>query len=183
MKGYGKLFVCHKADNLPKCEQFLPGLLHDCKSNIERTAERIPKSDCRRLQHFISHSPWGAMKAMHSAGQKLHTALSSNTGNKTPSIGLIIDESGWGEPGRKSVGVARRYIGQAGKAGNGQVGVFAGLADGAQAGLARGGLYLPKEWTDDKARCDKAKAPKPEQVYRTKPGLSIEIKGFLIKKM
>lgn len=177
MKGYGRLFVCHKTDNLPKCEQFVTGLLHECKSNIERMAERIPESDYHQLQHFISHSPWDAFAVMQSMSQKLHTTLSSPSEDMgtSPSLGLIIDESGWEKSGKKSVGVARQYIGQVGKVSNGQVGVFAGLTDGTQVGLVQGRLYLPKEWTKDKARCDKAKIPKSEQVYRTKPELSIEI--------
>lgn len=177
MKGYGKLFVCHRTDNLPKCEQFLTGLLHDCKSNIERMTERIPESNYDQLQHFISHSPWDAMAVMDSMSQKLHGTLSSPSESTTSpnSLGLIIDESGWEKSGKKSVGVARQYIGQVGKVSNGQVGVFAGLTDGTQVGLVQGRLYLPKEWTKDKARCDAAKIPSSEQVYRTKPELSIEI--------
>jgi SRSO17 transposase len=48
------------------------------------------------------------------------------------SLGLIIDESGWEKSGKKSVGVARQYIGQVGKVANGQVGVFAYLSNGEQ---------------------------------------------------
>jgi len=177
LKGYDKLFVCHTTDNLPKCEQFISGLLHDCKSNIERMTERIPESDYDQLHHFISHSPWDAMAVMNSMSQKLHATLSSIPEDKTrpTSLGLIIDESGWEKSGKKSVGVARQYIGQVGKISNGQVGVFAGLSDGTQVGLVQGRLYLPKEWTDDPERCDKAGIPKSEQVYLTKPELSIEI--------
>lgn len=178
MKGYGNLFVCHTTDNLPKCEQFITGLLHECKSNIERMAECIPQSNYDQLHHFISNSPWNAMDVMNSMSQKLHTTLSSSIAeikSSQTSLGLIIDESGWEKSGKKSVGVARQYIGQVGKVSNGQVGVFAGLTDGVQVGLVQGRLYLPKQWTDDKERCDKAGIPKSEQVYRTKPELSIEI--------
>ena len=45
----------------------------------------------------------------------------------------------------------------------------------ASSGLVGSRLYLPKEWTDDPARCDKAGVPKSEQHYRTKPELAIEI--------
>ena len=177
MKGYGKLFVCYTRDNLPKCGQFLSGLLHDCKSNIERMVERIPESDYDQLQHFISNSPWDAMSVMDSVSKKLYSTLitPSIPSTSTSSLGLIIDESGWEKSGKKSVGVARQYIGQVGKISNGQVGVFAGLTDGVQVGLVQGRLYLPKEWTDDPPRCDKAGIPKSEQVYRTKPELSVEI--------
>lgn len=139
--------------------------------------ERIPASDYDQLQHFISHSPWDAMAVMDNMSQQLHSTLNPPTeSTASPTgLGLLIDESGWEKSGKKSVGVARQYIGQVGKVSNGQVGVFAGLTDGAQVGLVQGRLYLPKEWTDDKARCDAAKIPPSEQVYRTKPELSIEI--------
>lgn len=139
--------------------------------------ERIPESDYDQLQHFISHSPWDAMAVMNNMSQKLHGTLSNPSGSTAPptSLGLIFDESGWEKSGKKSVGVARQYIGQVGKVSNGQVGVFAGLSNGIQVGLVQGRLYLPKEWTNDKARCDAAKIPAAEQLYRTKPELAIEI--------
>ena len=177
MKGYGKLFVCHKSDNILKCEQYLIGLLHNCKSNIERMTERIPKSNYDQLQHFISNSPWDGLAVMDEVSRKLYTTLRAPTNSTASStgLGLLLDESGWEKSGKKSVGVARQYIGQVGKVSNGQVGVFAGLTDGVQVGLVQGRLYLPKEWTTDTARCDAAKIPPSEQVYRTKPELAIEI--------
>lgn len=177
MKGYGNVFICHRTNNIGKCCQFLSGLLHECKSNIERMAERISGSDYNQLQHFISHSPWDAHRVMDSVSEKLHATLisSSDLLETNKQLGLILDESGWEKSGTKSVGVTRQYIGQVGKVSNGQVGVFAGLTDGVQVGLVQGRLYLPKQWTEDKKRCDAAKIPPSEQIYRTKPELGIEI--------
>jgi SRSO17 transposase len=177
LKGYGSMFVCHKTDNISKCEQFISGLLHECKSNIERITERVFGSDYDQLQHFISVSPWDSFEVMKSVAEKVHFTLSENPSKDkpTPSLGLILDESGWEKSGKKSVGVARQYIGQVGKVANGQVGVFASLSDGEQVGLLQGRIYLPKEWTNDKKRCDKAGIPEEEQIYRTKPELAVEI--------
>ena len=36
-------------------------------------------------------------------------------------------------------------------------------------------LYLPKEWTDDQQRCNKAGLPESEQVFKTKNQLALEI--------
>jgi SRSO17 transposase len=171
------MFVCHKTDNISKCGQFISGLLHECKSNIERMAERVVGSDYDQLQHFISVSPWDSFKVMNSVAQKVDITLRENAPKDKPTraLGLILDESGWEKSGKKSVGVARQYIGQIGKIANGQVGVFASLSDGEQVGLLQGRLYLPKEWTNDTKRCDMAGVPKKEQVYRTKPELAVEI--------
>ena len=183
MKGYGGSFVCHKTDNILKSEQFISGLLHECKSNIERMVERVPGSDYDQLQHFITHSPWDSFAVMNTVSEKVAETLSIPKQSVTSACsvhplgakGLILDESGWEKAGKKSVGVARQYIGQVGKVANGQVGVFAALCNGEQVGLLQGRLYLPQEWVDDKERCTKAGVPTKEQVYRTKPELAIEI--------
>ena len=36
-------------------------------------------------------------------------------------------------------------------------------------------MYLPKEWTSDKKRWEKAGIPTEERKYRTKPELGLEI--------
>ena len=139
--------------------------------------ERIPESDYDQLHHFISHSPWDSFAVMDSVSEKMEVTLSANDHGSDLSIskGLLLDESGWEKSGKKSVGVARQYIGQVGKVANGQVGVFAAPCNGEQVGLLQGRLYLPQEWVDDKARCTKAGIPEKEQIYRTKPALAVEI--------
>lgn len=176
LKGFGELFVCHRTDNISKCGQFLSGLLHECKSNIERMVERVVGSDYEQLQHFISDSPWDGLAVMEAVAEKVQETLSLPVADGTsPSNGLLLDESGWEKSGKKSVGVAYQYIGQVGKVANGQVGVFAALCNGEQVGLLQGRLYLPQEWVDDKARCTQAGIPAAEQIYRTKPELAVEI--------
>jgi len=120
LKAFSKLFICHRTNNLSKCEQFLSGLLHDCKSNIERMSERIPASNYDQLHHFISESPWDAWAVMDAVAKKVYATLSTPAAASTQqvSIGCILDESGWEKAGKKSVGVARQYIGQVGKIAN-----------------------------------------------------------------
>jgi SRSO17 transposase len=169
--------VCHKTNSITQCGQYLSGLLHECKSNIERMVERIPGSDYEQLQHFISDSPWDSLAVMDTVAEKVYDSLSVSptTQNSSTGVGLVLDESGWEKSGKKSVGVAYQYIGQVGKVANGQVGVFATLCNGEQVGLLQGRLYLPQEWVDDKVRCTKAGIPETEQIYRTKPELAVEI--------
>jgi SRSO17 transposase len=153
------------------CEEYLKGLFHDCKSNIERMQERIPDSDYQNLQHFISHSPWDWQGVMGEVSRQMAASFAI----LPESCGLIIDESGWEKSGKKSVGVARQYIGNVGKVSNGQVGVFTALCKADKVGLVGGRLYLPKEWTNDPQRCNEAKIPQAEQHYRTKPELAIAL--------
>ena len=104
MKGFSGLFICHKTDSITKCGQFLSGLLHDCKSNMERIVERVLGSDYDQIQHFISNSPWDSFGLMDTVSEKVQETLCncSNTEFK-PSQGLILDESGWEKSGKKSV--------------------------------------------------------------------------------
>ena len=154
MEEFRNFFICHTTDNIVKCKQFISGLLHECKSNIERMVERIPESDYDQLQHFISNSPWDSFAVMGQVAKKLVATLSTDASGRpcgTP-LGLVLDESGWEKSGKKSVGVSRQYIGQVGKVANGQVAVFAALSNGEQVGLLQGRLYLPHEWAEDKER-------------------------------
>jgi len=88
---------------------------------------------------------------------------------------LLIDESGLPKKGEESVGVARQWCGQLGKVDNCQVAVFAALGRGEQASLVDARLYLPKVWTNDKARCDKAGVPEHARAYRSKHELALDI--------
>ena len=116
LKGFCGLFICHRTDNIDKCEQYLSGLLHECKSNIERMVERVPESDYEQLQHFISNSPWDGAAVMDAVAEKVQETLSLAVADGTsPTNGLLLDESGWEKSGKKSVGVAYQYIGQVGK--------------------------------------------------------------------
>lgn len=133
--------------------------------------ERIPDSNYQKLQHFISESEWDGKAVMKEVARNTNNSLEALSGEK----GLILDESGNEKAGDKSVGVARQYIGNVGKVCNSQVGVYAGLSRLDKISLAGAKLYLPKEWTLDKKRCEKAGIPPEERKYRTKPELGFEI--------
>src|SRR5436853_1249154 len=85
----------------------------------------------------------------------------------------IIDDTDFPKKGRHSVGVARQYCGRLGKQDNCQVAVSLSLA------TVRGSLpldyrlYLPREWTDDRARCEKAGVPE-EIGFRSKGEIARE---------
>ncbi|MBC7572137.1 MAG: IS701 family transposase [Spirosoma sp.] len=152
-----------------KAQQFLKGLFHEGKSNIERMHECIPDSDYQQLHHFISESNWDAFAVMRTVAQHTQQSLQAVDGEQ----GLLLDESGWEKAGTKSVGVARQYIGQVGKVCNAQVGMFAALVRGDKVGLVNARLYLPAEWTDKPARCKAIGVPAQDQSYKSKPQLAV----------
>ena len=89
-----------------------------------------------------------------------------------PRAVLVVDETGFPKQGRHSVGVAWQDCGTLGKRANCQVGVFLGYASPAgHLGLDRA-LYLPQEWTDDRARCRAAGIP-DDVPCQTKPQLAL----------
>jgi len=133
--------------------------------------ERVPNSNYQQLQHFISDSEWDGAGVMRDVAKNTNLSLESLAGEK----GLILDESGNEKAGKHSVGVARQYVGNVGKVCNSQNGVYAGLSRADKISLVGAKLYLPKEWTSDKKRCEKAGIPSEEQKYRTKPELGLEI--------
>ena len=171
VSSYGDLFRCHRRSNEKKVFQYLSGLFHDGKHNIERMNERVFDSHYGALQHFISDSPWDHRLVLSAVAQDISKLFADSS----DPVGLLIDESGHRKRGSHSVGVSRQYLGSIGKVDNGQVGVFAALSQGANVGMVDARLFLPKEWSNNKSRCAKAGIPLEEQIYRTKPELALEM--------
>ena len=88
-----------------------------------------------------------------------------------PNSVLVLDETGFLKKGEHSAGVARQYSGTAGKVENCQIGVFLSYASPLGHALLDRELYLPKEWTDDGARCRQAGIP-ADRPFATKPQLA-----------
>jgi len=171
MSRYGSLFQVYQHQNKEKAQQYLEGLFHEGKHNIERMNERIEKSNYQQLHHFISVSPWDHEPVIRAVRKDISTLFEG----RAELTGLILDESGHRKRGKKSVGVARQYLGSIGKVDNGQVAVFAALSQGDDVAMVDTRLYLPKVWTQDRARCKKAGVPKQYQAYHTKPSLALQM--------
>ncbi len=88
-----------------------------------------------------------------------------------PAAVLVVDETGFLKKGTTSVGVQRQYSGTAGKVDNCQLGVFLAYASRTGRAFIDRELYLPKAWTDDRARCRAARVPE-EVGFQTKPQLA-----------
>jgi len=84
---------------------------------------------------------------------------------------LVIDETGFLKQGKASCGVARQYTGSAGKITNCQIGVFACYVSRHGHAFVDRALYLPKEWTDDRARLKAAHVPR-DVGFATKPKIA-----------
>jgi SRSO17 transposase len=87
---------------------------------------------------------------------------------------LVFDPSGFPKSGRQSVGVARQWCGRLGKIDNCQVAIYMGYVSRHEHALVDTRLYLPKEWTTDRKRCQAAGVPQGTR-YRTRHQLCLEM--------
>lgn len=139
------------------------------RKNMQRMEEIVPESDEQALQHFLSNSPWDHRALFDQVALDVDAELGAGV------TMLMIDESGIPKKGEESVGVARQWCGQVGKVDNCQVAVFAALGCGERASLIDARLFLPKSWTNDVLRCEKAGVPATEREYRTKNQLALDM--------
>lgn len=154
-----------------RSHQYLSGLMQrDSRRNIERIDETAKGSEYQSLHHFLSHSPWDDDAVCAQISQEANELLGGHRDSC-----LIIDPSGIPKKGKHSVGVARQYCGNVGKVDNCQIGVFAALAKGRDACLIDKRLYLPKQWTQDEERCEKAGIPESERIYKKRAQQALEL--------
>jgi len=85
----------------------------------------------------------------------------------------IVDDTSHVKKGQHSVGVARQYCGRLGKTENCQVAVSLSLANSYGSVPLDYRMYLPKEWTEERARCRKAGVPE-EIEFRSKGQIARE---------
>jgi SRSO17 transposase len=148
---------------------YLRGLLAAVeRKNGWQLAEQAGYGHPRGIQRVLDRYAWDADAVRDDLRRYVVAALGA------PQAVLVVDETAFPKQGRHSAGVARQYCGTLGKRANCQVGVFLGYAaPKGHAGLDRA-LYLPTEWTDDRARCRGAGIPDAVP-FRTKPQLGLEL--------
>jgi SRSO17 transposase len=145
---------------------YLRGLLSEAeRKNSWQVAEVCGESTPYGFQYLLSRADWDA----DAVRDELHTYLRQHLGD--PHGVLVLDETGLLKKGRYSAGVARQYSGTVGKVDNCQIGVFLSYASPLGHALLDRELYLPQEWTGDRARCRQAGIPE-ERHFATKPQLA-----------
>jgi SRSO17 transposase len=150
-------------------QTYVCGLLSDVeRRNVESIAYRFGQ-DRLPLQRFIGWAPWDDAPLRQELTQQVAQQLGQEEGV------LVVDPSGFPKSGRESVGVARQWCGRLGKVDNCQVAVYLGYVSGQGHTLVDMRLYLPKEWTQDKARLDKAGVPQDRRGYRSRHQLALDM--------
>ena len=148
---------------------YICGLLSDVEhKNVESIAYRFGQSRLP-LQGFIGWAEWDDEPLRSELISQVNRHLGQGDGV------LVFDPSAFPKSGRESVGVARQWCGRLGKVENCQVAMYLGYVSRKGHTLVDTRLYLPKEWTKDRARLDKAGVPKAHRAYRTRHQLALEM--------
>jgi SRSO17 transposase len=158
--------VFARSDARARALSYLAGLLSPAeRKNSWQLAEQSGDPNPYGFQHLLGRADWDP-----DALRDLLRSYVSDYLAESDAVG-VIDETGFLKKGRHSAGVARQYSGTAGKIENCQIGVFLAYATLHGHTLIDRELYLPKEWTDDRQRCQIAGIP-DECAFATKPALA-----------
>jgi SRSO17 transposase len=160
-----------RSETRDRVRAYLVGLLAPVqRKNSWQLAEQIGDDAPYGVQHLLGRSDWEPDDVRDDLRAYAVGALGD------PDAVLILDETGFLKKGIHSAGVARQYTGTAGRIENAQVGVFLAYTSRHGTALIDRALYLPREWTDDPDRCEKAGIPEGT-AFATKPRLAKAMLG------
>ena len=147
----------------------LPGERKSVEPMAAKTAPGRTAAQHQSLLHFVGVATWSDEKVLAKVREMVLPAMQ----RQEPIQAWIIDDTGFPKQGKHSVGVQHQYCGQLGKEANCQVAVSLSIANHSASLPVAWRLYLPKEWTKDKARRKKAGVPR-DIGFKTKPEIALE---------
>jgi SRSO17 transposase len=148
------------------------GLLSDlARKSIEPIALACGTA-VRTLQEFLRDHVWDQLGMRDLLQRRLAGQAALSSADELGTIG-VIDETSVVKKGTKTPGVHRQYCGARGKLENCIVSVHLGIVRGLFKTLIDAALFLPKIWSEDRARCREAKIP-DDVVYRPKWRIALE---------
>jgi SRSO17 transposase len=147
----------------------LPGERKSVEPMAARTAPGRTSAQHQSLLHFVGLATWSDEDVLAKVREMVLPAIEQSG----PIEAWIIDDTAFPKQGKHSVGVHHQYCGQLGKQANCQVAVSLSIANHAASLPVAYRLYLPQDWTKDRARRKKAGVPK-EIKFKTKPEIALE---------
>lgn len=165
--------LMHADRELP-ARWYLKGLvLPGGRKSVEPMAARVQpqrvRSAHQSMHHLVAEANWSDAAMLSAAAGAVLPEL---TRDGTP-VHWIIDDTGLPKKGKHSVGVAHQYCGQTGKQDNCRVAVSLSIATAKGSVPVAFRLYLPRAWSEDRARCRKVGVPE-EIGFATKPALAMQ---------
>jgi SRSO17 transposase len=165
MKPFVRLFQGQAADQHAKTS--VCGLRSNvARKNIASIADRFGQSRLP-LQSFIGWDEWDEAPLREELRGQVKTPLGQSDGV------LVFDPSGFSKSGRESVGVARPWCGRLGQVDHCPVALSLGEVSRKGHTVVDTRRSLPKEWTKEKTRLDKAGVPKASRASRTRHQLAL----------
>src|SRR6202049_3406663 len=170
----GLVGVIGHADRAGPLRDYCTGLMMPCeRKSVEPmaavTAPGRTAAQHQSLLHFVGQGGWSDAAVL---GQVREMVL-PRIERYGPIEAWIIDDTSFPKQGRHSVGVQHQYCGQLGKQANCQVAVTLSLANHHASLPVAYRLYLPKDWTQDSVRREKAHIP-ARVGFKTKPQIALE---------
>ena len=160
-----------RASNYGHLLAYVLGLLADLKRKSIEPIALAAGAAVRTLQEFLSFLDWD-----HEAA---NDHLQRQVGDRhagARAIG-VFDASGHAKQGRMTPGVRRQWCGETGKVDNCVVGQHLLYSDNHPTNpfscALAGDLFLPEEWSNDRARCRKAGIP-DDVVHRPKWRMALD---------
>ncbi|MFO0843065.1 MAG: IS701 family transposase [Gemmataceae bacterium] len=132
---------------------YVSGLLSDLASKDAESIAYLHDRERQGIQKFIGRADWDHKPLVAELARQVGQQLGDADGV------LVFDPSSFAKYGTESAGVARQWCGRLGKIDNCQVAVYLGYVSRVDHALVDFRLYLPREWTNDRKRRDKAGVP------------------------
>ena len=167
LKPFSELIA--RAESRQSLERYATGLLADLpRKTASGMGRSLPSTGGQRLQSFLTRAAWDAkeMDRVRIEHMLRHASVGGGV--------VVVDDTGFAKKGRHSVGVARQYSGTLGRVDNCQVVVSVQYVDSRFDWPVNARVYLPESWTQDRARCRKAKVPKTVR-FQTKGQIALDL--------
>jgi SRSO17 transposase len=116
-----------------------------------RTAPGRTAAQHQSLLHFVGLATWSDEGVLTKVREMVLPAIEKGG----PIEAWIIDDTAFPKQGKHSVGVHHQYCGQLGKQANCQVAVSLSIANHAASLPVAYRLYLPQDWSKDRARAER----------------------------
>ena len=129
------------------------GLLSSLERKTGEGIAYLHGPDRKQMQQFVGESPWEPAPLLTELARQVAARIGAADGV------IVFAPSAFAKKGTKSVGVARQWSGRLGKVDHCQVGIYMAYVSRREHALVNVRLYLPKEWTKDRARCRAAGVP------------------------
>jgi SRSO17 transposase len=162
------------ADRELPARWYLKGLvLPGGRKSVEPMAGRVQPQNVRSahqsMHHLVAEANWSDETMLSAVAEAVLPELLRDDAP----VQWIVDDTGLPKKGKHSVGVAHQYCGQTGKQDNCRVAVSLSMATAKGSVPVGFRLYLPRTWSEDRARCRKVGVPE-EVGFATKPELAMQ---------